>query len=50
MPVKDLTTTIEQDDDLDYILYDAIRKLTPEKRVYLLEWIKKEFPGLIDKE
>lgn len=48
MTVKNLTTITEQEDDLDYILYDAISKLAPEKRVYLLEWIKTEFPELTE--
>ena len=33
---------------LDQILIEKISGLSPEKRVYLLEWMKKEFPNPVD--
>lgn len=36
---EDLTS-----EELDRLLLDALNRLSREKRAYLLEWIKKEFP------
>lgn len=35
-----------KEEELDKILYEEISKLTPEKRTYLLKWIKLEFSEL----